>query len=216
MIIQTETDLRSQAADSDARWETPWPALIEKIQTDDASGMEELYRVFSRGVRFYLWRRMGTQDLEDTLHDTFLIVTEAIRRGELREPDRLLGFIWTVVRRQLATRIDQTVQVRRERADVDLASGLLDHRQHPELDAIVQQRIDLAYRVLSEVPLRDREILTRFYMKEQSQGQICREMKLSGTQFRLLKSRAKARFGELGKRRLLPKTFPDLSRCRHV
>jgi hypothetical protein len=32
-------------------------------------------------------------------------------------------------------------------------------------------------------------------------------MKLSETQFRLLKSRAKARFGELGKRRLGRKNF---------
>ncbi len=49
---------------------------------------------------------------------------------------------------------------------------------------------------------RDREILTRFYLMEQSQQQICDQMCLTETQFRLLKSRAKARFGELGKRRL--------------
>jgi RNA polymerase sigma-70 factor, ECF subfamily len=35
---------------------------------------------------------------------------------------------------------------------------------------------------------------------EQSQEQICADMGLSYNQFRLLKSRAKARFGELGKR----------------
>jgi RNA polymerase sigma-70 factor (ECF subfamily) len=39
-------------------------------------------------------------------------------------------------------------------------------------------------------------------LKEQSQGQICREMDLSETQFRLLKSRAKAKFGEIGKKAL--------------
>jgi hypothetical protein len=35
---------------------------------------------------------------------------------------------------------------------------------------------------------------------EQPQEQICLEMGLTYNQFRLLKSRAKARFGELGKR----------------
>ena len=50
------------------------------------------------------------------------------------------------------------------------------------------------------VSRRDREILQRFYVLEQSQAQICAEMELSYNQFRLLKSRAKARFGELGKR----------------
>jgi hypothetical protein len=37
---------------------------------------------------------------------------------------------------------------------------------------------------------------------EQTQEQICAEMNLTETQFRLLKSRAKARFGELGRRAL--------------
>jgi hypothetical protein len=36
-------------------------------------------------------------------------------------------------------------------------------------------------------------------------------MNLSETQFRLLKSRAKARFGELGKRKLLQKTISSIS-----
>jgi len=48
----------------------------------------------------------------------------------------------------------------------------------------------------------EREILRRFYLEEQTQEQICAEMGLTETQFRLLKSRAKARFGELGRRRL--------------
>ena len=56
--------------------------------------------------------------------------------------------------------------------------------------------------MLTELSGRDREILTRFYLQEESQEEICAEMVLSETQFRLLKSRAKARFGELGKKKL--------------
>jgi len=44
---------------------------------------------------------------------------------------------------------------------------------------------------------RDREILKRFFLQEQSQEQICREMALTETQFRLLRSRAKARLGKI-------------------
>jgi RNA polymerase sigma-70 factor (ECF subfamily) len=57
---------------------------------------------------------------------------------------------------------------------------------------------------------RDREILTRFYLDEQTQEKICEDMSLTETQFRLLKSRAKARFGELGKRKLQQKPFDSL------
>ena len=57
-------------------------------------------------------------------------------------------------------------------------------------------------RILKSLPQRDREILIRFYLHEQRPEQICEDMNLSETQFRLIKSRAKARFGELGKRRM--------------
>jgi hypothetical protein len=46
-----------------------------------------------------LCRQLGPQDLDDKVHDTFLIVVQAIRKGELREPERLMGFVHTVVRR---------------------------------------------------------------------------------------------------------------------
>ena len=52
---------------------------------------------------------------------------------------------------------------------------------------------------LSRLVERDREILTRYYLHEQSQDRICAEMGLTETQFRLLKSRAKARLGELNR-----------------
>ena len=52
-------------------------------------------------------------------------------------------------------------------------------------------------RVLKGLHPREREILIRYYLREQSPQEICREMRLTETQFRLIKSRAKARFGEL-------------------
>jgi RNA polymerase sigma factor (sigma-70 family) len=108
----------------------------------------------------------------------------------------------TVVRRQVAAFIDQAVQARRERLDVETGAQVPDGRENPEQHAMERQRTELMKRVLEGVSQRDREILTRFYLLEQSQEQICAEMRLSETQFRLLKSRAKARFGELGKKKL--------------
>jgi RNA polymerase sigma-70 factor (ECF subfamily) len=202
MSDQNDAGLRSVTASCSETGHTPWPAVIEKIQANDATGMEELYRVFSRGVRFFLWRQIGKQDLEDTVHDTFLAVAEAIRRGDVREPDRLMGFVWTVVRRQLAAHIERAVTVRNQRVDLDGASGILDRSADPEWTAIVSQHRVLARRLLKEISGRDREVLVRFYLKEQNQEEICRDMELTETQFRLLKSRAKARLGVLGRKTL--------------
>ncbi len=179
--------------------------LVERIQAGDSQGMEDLYRIFSRGVRYYLCRQLGPQELEDKVHDVFVIVVQTIRRGELREPERLMGFIRTVVRRQVAAHIESVVQSRREQLDLESGSLLADAHVDPEESAIVQQKADLMEKVLRGLSERDREILTRFYLDEQPQDQICKEMKLTETQFRLLKSRAKTRFGELGKKKLLRK-----------
>jgi RNA polymerase sigma-70 factor (ECF subfamily) len=192
---------------ADQQSERNWLKLVESIRRGDRGGMEDLYRVFSRGVRFYLCRQLGPQDLDDRVHDTFLIVVQAICKGELREPERLMGFVRTVVRRQVAAQIDRSVQSRREQAELDSRAAVSDHRDTPEEAAILRQHEQVAETVLRNVSGRDREILTRFYLMEQTQEEICDEMSLSETQFRLLKSRAKARFGELGKKTLSRRKF---------
>lgn len=176
--------------------------LVEQIRVGDQEAMERLYRIFAKGIRFYLFRQLGIQDLDDRVHDVFLIVVQAIRRGELREPERLMGFVRTVVRRQVATHIERIMQSRRRHVDADASLLLVDSRQNPEKDLLDDQKIQLMREALRSLSARDREILTRFYLQEESQEQICREMGLTETQFRLLKSRAKARFGELGQRQL--------------
>ncbi|MBC7927508.1 MAG: sigma-70 family RNA polymerase sigma factor [Bryobacteraceae bacterium] len=179
-----------------------WGKLVDSVRDGESDAMEKLYFLFERGVRFYLYRRLGPQDLEDKIHDVFLIVVQAIRRGDLREPERLMGFVRTIVRRQVAAHIDSVVHSRREETPLEPGTIVPDRNRTPEEKAIGEQRSDLMLRILKSLSSRDREILTRFYLHEESQETICLEMKLSDTQFRLLKSRAKARFGELGKRRL--------------
>jgi RNA polymerase sigma-70 factor, ECF subfamily len=179
-----------------------WAPLVDRIRLGDQAAMSELYRTFSRGIRYYLCRHLGPQELDDKVHDSYLIVVQAIQRGELRDPEKLMGFVRTVVRRQVAAHIDDAVHSRREVADIEVGARIPDVRYNPEQTAINEERNVLMAKVLSGISRRDREILTRFYLYEQTQEQICEEMDLTETQFRLLKSRAKARFGEMGKRRL--------------
>jgi len=187
-----------------------WSELVRRIQRSDESGMEDLYHIFGRGIRFYLCRQLGPQELDDKIHDTFLIVVQAIRRGEIREPDRLMGFVRTVVRRQVAAHIDNMVHNRREQINLDVSVRVADRRRNPEQSAAFRQKTQFMLDVLKQLSERDREILTRFYLREQTQEQICAEMSLTETQFRLLKSRAKARFGDLGRKQLQQKPLLPL------
>jgi RNA polymerase sigma factor (sigma-70 family) len=215
MLIQTfqpapEEELSEQeASQSLAAIETPnpakdvnWPQLVERIQANEATALEELYALFSRGIKFMIIRQLGRQDIEDRVHDTFVIVVQAIQRGDLREPERLMGFVRTIVRRQIANAIERNATRRREETELDGNFKVAADDLTPEQKAIRTQNSDLMKQLLNECSARDREILTRFYLLEQSQEQICEEMGISETQFRLLKSRAKQRFGEEGRRRL--------------
>lgn len=203
-------DPNSPAATEDNPGPTfAWTGLVERIRAVESGAMEELYSLFSKGVRFYIYRHLGPDDIDDKVHDVFVIITQAIQQGELREPERLMGYVRTIVRRQIAAYIDAAILARRTRIDVDFSSAVSDLKPDPERIAIDRQNTELAMRVLQGIPKRDREVLTRFYLHEQSADQICQEMRLSSNQFRLIKSRAKARFGELGRRRFNQKGIPS-------
>lgn len=126
-------------------------------------------------------------------------MVEAIRRGELRDPARLPGYIRTVVRHLIATHIGRQVQTRQREVSIDCAAEAGDTRANPEVAAAAQERAEMMREFLLGLSERDREVLTRFYLLEQTKPQICLEMGLTETQFRLLKSRAKARFARLAR-----------------
>ena len=179
-----------------------WAELATRVQQGEASAMAELYRLFLQSVRQAFSRQLGSQDLDDVLHDSFLIVVQSIRRGELREPERLLGFVWTVARRRVAAHIETVVQQRCLQSPADPCAPLVAAGYNPEQEMILRQREEIAHTTLDTIGERDRQILVRFYLLEQSSEEICRDLGLSKTQFRLLKSRAKARFSMTAKRNI--------------
>jgi RNA polymerase sigma-70 factor, ECF subfamily len=226
-MIASEGRIRGVPADAgDAEQDTPdttgtvehydspavdWSLLVRRVKAGESEGLEQLYRLFARGIRFHLCRQLGSRELDDRVHDTFLVVVQAVQKGDLREPERLMGFVRTIVRRQVAGYISTNVNQRREHVDLDTGVRVTDLGRNPEESVVTAQQRQLVRRVLDRLNQRDREILTRFYLYEQTQEQICDEMSLTETQFRLLKSRAKTRFGELGKKKLQQQALTTFS-----
>jgi DNA-directed RNA polymerase specialized sigma24 family protein len=146
--------------------EPSWAPLVERIRCGDSAAIEELYAVFAKGIRFFLWRQLGLQDLDDRVHDIFLMVIQSIQRGEVREPERLMGYVRTVVRRQTAGYIQGAVNFRRSYVTIDSSSPLCAREPDPERRAIEDQQTEVAMRVLKGLPKRDREVLVRFYLQD--------------------------------------------------
>jgi len=179
-----------------------WSEIVAQIEAGEPAGVEQLYKVLQRGLRYYLARQLGPQDLDDRIHEILLIVVRAIQKGDLREPERIMGFVRTVSRRQVAGQIEHLVQSRDKETELDTNYPIADRKQNPEQQLIAQDKIQIMKRALAQLRPRDREILERFYLHEQRPEQICREMSLTDTQFRLHKSRAKAVVAELGRQQM--------------
>lgn len=169
-------------------------ALVGKVRDGDQAAMERLYSLLMGGLRGYFRRQFRDDTAQDRAHNVFVITVNAIRSGQLREPERLAGFVRTVSRRQAADAIRLLERMRR--GDNAARENVPDGRANPEEALWEQQKLERMRRALASLCDRDREILSRFYVNEQPVDMICLEMGLNLTQFRLLKSRAKARLIE--------------------
>ena len=164
-----------------------WSNLVQRIRSGETDGVEELYQLFSSGIYLYLLNRLGPRDLENKLSRIFAAVAQGIRDGELQRPERLFGFVRRTVREQMSEDSHELLNPPEDGQP---------KRQSAEALAF-RKRIELMKQVLKELGARDREILSRFYLQEQSQEQICAEMSLTEIQFRLLLTGVKSRFASL-------------------
>jgi RNA polymerase sigma-70 factor, ECF subfamily len=192
-------------ARGDAVQEQPpidWHLIVNQIQSGIPAGEETLYKNLIGGARLFLRRRLGIQDVDDRVHDVFLIVVQTIRRGEIREPERLMGFVRTVLYRQLNLAISQIVAARNITAQSASMARLTVMDPTPEQQASTHEEVDAMRQELKTMKDRDLELLTRYYLREQPPERICKEMALTPAQFLVRKSRAKARLADLTQRRL--------------
>lgn len=186
--------------------EIDWTNVVNLIQRGDPAGEETLYRTLRSGARRFLQRRLGTPDVDDRVHDVFLIVVGAIRRGGVQHPEELMAFVRTVLYRQLNLAIGEVIRGRDSSSAVSETAHLAAAELTPEQRAMAGQKVALMKEMLREMSDRDFEVLSRFYLREQPPEQICTEMGLTQTQFQLLKSRAKARLADRMGRKLARKT----------
>jgi RNA polymerase sigma factor (sigma-70 family) len=144
-------------------------------------------------ARAHLFRKIDPQSVNDQIHEITVIVLEAIRGGVLRDPRRVMGFVRTIARRRVAAFVRDSIRVRRQVGQNGFVHQTSSSEPSPEAQACRSENLERVRRALQSLRVRDREILIRFYYREQDPKQICREMRLTQTQYRLFKSRAIAK-----------------------
>lgn len=187
---------------SDAFVQPDCAAISLRIQNGDRPAEQELYDTVIKGLRLLVGRalRYGPE-LEDTVQDVMWIAISNIRAGKLQDHRCVIGYIRTIMKCRISNVIANRVQARK-RSDALTNDVVPDRRRNPEQEAQNAELRTLLQAALGSLSDQQREILSRFYVEDQSAQQICKAMSLNETQFRLLKSRSKAKFGEIGRRYL--------------
>lgn len=188
--MSTPGETRSEAAESAAD-------LVGRIQRGDRQAEEKLVQRYRRGISIIL--RAESSDagaVDDLFQDTFRIALEKIRKGDLREPKKLSGFICAVAR-NLVVEHFRRVAARRTSSGLCLAE-LASPRPDPLEDVLRVERGATVQHVLSEMPSnRDRQILFRFYVAEDEKDSICRDLNLTSLHFNRVLFRARERYRAL-------------------
>ena len=171
-----------------------WTPLVQQVAGGDPDAIQAL-SAFLAGLKGYFCKHIGADDAEDMFHDLIVVLIKEIQKGSLEYPERLPGYAHAIAQRQIAAQIRLRIQSRRA-CNVDDVK-LSDQAPNAETSLARKERQAVAHRVLQSMPVQQREVLIRFYILEQLPEVIQEELGITPTQFRLIKSRAKARFAEL-------------------
>ena len=141
-----------------------------------------------------------TRDAEvaaDLLQDAIVTALRKLQTGEIEHRKQLDGYVYRVALNHFRNyrRKDKSSV-----SDSEGASTLEDTAAEgrPALSIQSAQWAEVVRKLLKEMPSpRDREVLMRFYLKEEERGDLCRSLGLTDLQFNRVIFRARERFREL-------------------
>jgi RNA polymerase sigma-70 factor (ECF subfamily) len=177
--------------------------LVRRIVSGEPAAEAELVQRFSRALTFLL-RRLTRDEAaaEDLYQETFRLVIEKLRRGELREPERLPGFVSGTARNLFLGSVRRGGRRRKWYGDPEAAETAPDPAPGQLARLLARERAAAVRRVLAELRNdRDREILSRYYIAGEDKEDICRGLGLSDLHFNRVLFRARQRYRELYERR---------------
>jgi RNA polymerase sigma-70 factor (ECF subfamily) len=164
----------------------------------DRAAVEALIAKHYTGLRLLIQRRVGDAEAAaDILNQAACTAWEKWQTGQVRRPEEIGGYIFQVAMNLLRNRRRKVA----ERADRRVDSEVLGHlpADADQTDRWLEKKIAARVkRMLQELNSpRDREILVRFYLREEEKDAICRDLALAPDQFDKVLHRARARLKEL-------------------
>jgi len=168
-------------------------AYVERLRNGDPATEHHFFVYFEKLLHIKLRSRMISSDkIEDLKQETFIRVIAAVRKeGVVRQPERFGAFVNSICNNVLLEhyrtlgknqQIDETHQEIPDKV-LDL-EGMMVSKQFSE-------RVQ---KIVSALPVRDRDLLRAVFWEEKDKDAVCRDIGVDRNYLRVLLHRAKDKF----------------------
>ncbi|HEX5719043.1 MAG TPA: sigma-70 family RNA polymerase sigma factor [Thermoanaerobaculia bacterium] len=201
-IVRLHFPPRPEAPAMTSVGETSPADLVRRIRSGDPRAEEELIARFGEGLTFLLrrWTR-GHSDAEDLYQETFRLGLEKVRRGEVRDPERLAGFLRSLARNLSIEHYRKAARRGSREEEIETAADVSNPDTGQLGQLLRKEKVNLVRRLLEELGSeRDRQILFRFYIAEEDKESIRSDLGLTAPEFNLVLFRARRRYKDLYER----------------
>lgn len=169
-------------------------SLTQRIASGDKSAESEMVERYSRGLLFIIKHTCReTSTANDLAQDTWRIVLEKVRKGELRDASKLPCFIIQIGKNLCLMnyrKIKKEMQV--------YEKSVLDNDRcctEPDIELDKVYTKSAVQKAVSEMTIeRDRDLLNRYFIQENTKKEICNALRLDCVHFDRVLYRAKQRF----------------------
>ena len=176
--------------------------LVRRIIAGDHVAEKDMIERYNDGMVFMLRHRSKNPALaEDLAQETWRIILEKVRAGDLNDPTKLAAYIIQTAKNQLLMTYRGSYNTKMSH-DVDMDQTLDPAEQPSQL--VERMNMAKVVKVLVDElnSPRDRDLIARFYLQEEDKKKICEDFGLSELHFNRVLFRARQRFKQIWQERM--------------
>jgi RNA polymerase sigma-70 factor (ECF subfamily) len=162
------------------------------------SEIETLIAQNYHGLRLIVTQRAGDPQLAaDLLNEAIETAWRKWQAGKIARPQEIAGYVFETAMNLLRNHRRKSYE-RVDRRIAPSALEVLDSGARADRGSIEAEIVSLVRSQIANLSMeRDRDVVLRFYLKEEEKADICREMKLDPLHFDKIIFRARRRLREL-------------------
>jgi RNA polymerase sigma-70 factor (ECF subfamily) len=198
-----EADVRMGAEGHDLHEADVATKLVRRIREGDSAAETELVQRYGPRLRYVLYRQMAAfpHDVDDVVQESLTTAVIRLRESGIEDPAKLGGFIYGIARNLRSAAIRDHAR-HDGNADPDLISRLPGREISPDQILASSETTRIVRQLLAELgnrsgTERDREVLVRLFIRQESRTEISEALGIEPDHLRRVIHRAKQRLKAL-------------------